>query len=143
MSPMVRSSVLVHHKYHVFIRALGDFIFGDCNGSNDRITSSTQTRCRSSFRRHVNGPFCVITQQTAEACDAAHIIPQIKGDEVLFKKVLHVLIDNPPSSTLTRSSKIAQIPLSGLKSQESTLLRMEFSCARICTRLLQPDWSPS
>jgi hypothetical protein len=54
----------------------------------DRITSSAQTQHRHDFREDVierDGQFCIITQHPAEDCDASHIIPKSKGNEVLCK----------------------------------------------------------
>ena len=66
--------------------ATGEMAFIDYQGISDRITSSVQTQCRSNFRQAVierDGPYCVFTRREAESCDAAHIIPRSKGDEVL------------------------------------------------------------
>jgi hypothetical protein len=51
---------------------------------NDRITSEQTTRS-SHFRRDVmarDGPVCVFTESPADDCDAAHLLPKSKGDEV-------------------------------------------------------------
>jgi hypothetical protein len=67
---------------------IGDYHLVDYQTLNDRITSSEQTTRRSDFRRSIiqrNGEFCVVTRTLGIYCDAAHIIPRSKGDEVLFK----------------------------------------------------------
>jgi hypothetical protein len=55
----------------------------DYEGLNDKITSTGQTPRRENFRGEIqdrDGLFCVVTR--AGKCDAAHIIPRSKGDEV-------------------------------------------------------------
>ena len=77
---------LVCHLLGVTIYIIGQFAFVDYNALNERITSSSQTQRRSNFRRDVlerDGMFCVFTGETQDVCDAAHIIPRSKGDEVL------------------------------------------------------------
>jgi len=59
----------------------------DLQGLNDHITSSSLTQRGADFREHISdrdGDHCVATAVEAEDCDAAHIIPLSKGDEVLF-----------------------------------------------------------
>jgi len=66
-------------------------IYVDYNVLNDPITSSAQTQRRHDFRDDVierDGQRCIITQQRGEDCDACHIIPRSKGDEVLCKIVI-------------------------------------------------------
>ena len=61
--------------------------FVDSEGLNDRLTSTVQTPRRAHFRDVVikrDGPACVITQEKEGQCDAAHLIPHSKGDEVRF-----------------------------------------------------------
>jgi hypothetical protein len=51
----------------------------------DRMTSSEQTPRRSRFRDDVverDGSSCHFTGVSEELCDAAHIVPRSKGDEV-------------------------------------------------------------
>lgn len=63
-------------------------VYIDYNILNDRFTSSTQTQRRHNFRNDVierDGQLCIFTQDPAEDCDASHIIPKSKGDEVLCK----------------------------------------------------------
>jgi hypothetical protein len=70
-----------------------DCIFVDYKGSNDQITSSSLTDHHYNFREdviHRDGLFCVITQHPAEHCDATHLIPRSKGDEV---KLIIILYD--------------------------------------------------
>jgi hypothetical protein len=54
---------------------------------DDRIPTSVATTRRIDFREHViqrDGSACVITLERKEHCDAAHLIPHRKGDEVRF-----------------------------------------------------------
>ncbi len=56
---------------------------------NDRITSSEQTERSSRFRRDVmdrDGDVCVFTGSHAGDCDAAHLLPKSKGDEVCVRR---------------------------------------------------------
>jgi len=65
----------------------GNYHFADPKGFNDCLTSSSLTLCRSDFRSDIfrrDGGRCVITAYDGDECDAAHIIPLSKGDEVLF-----------------------------------------------------------
>jgi hypothetical protein len=61
------------------------YVYVDYLVLNDRVTSSTQTQSREEFHDNVierDGPFCIITREAARFCDASHIIPRSKGDEV-------------------------------------------------------------
>jgi hypothetical protein len=61
------------------------FVYVDYKVLNDQITSSAQTQRRSDFRNDVikrDGELCIFTQEEVEDCDASHIIPKSKGDEV-------------------------------------------------------------
>jgi hypothetical protein len=65
----------------------GDCAFVDHLGLNDRITTSVATTRREDFRVEVirrDGPACVVTAVEECVCDAAHLIPHRKGDEVRF-----------------------------------------------------------
>ncbi|KAH9072334.1 hypothetical protein EDB83DRAFT_2362411 [Lactarius deliciosus] len=65
----------------------GSCIFVDYNGLNETLTSTDSTPCRHDFRDEVikrDGESCTITGQSADICDAAHIIPRCKSDEVVF-----------------------------------------------------------
>ena len=65
----------------------GRCAFVDYECLNDRITTTEGTACRRDFRDDVvrrDGPACVFTQVEEGACDAAHLIPHSKGDEVRF-----------------------------------------------------------
>ncbi|KAH9051000.1 hypothetical protein EDB83DRAFT_2226619, partial [Lactarius deliciosus] len=71
-----------------YYKPLGDFIFVDLHGLNDQKTSTTeQTKCSSDFRMKVmaRDKSCVITQEPLDDCDAAHLIPQSKGDDYIQK----------------------------------------------------------
>ena len=64
-----------------------DCVFIDHEGLNERITSTAQTPRRTTFRRDVirrDGPVCVVTEGVRGDCDAVHLIPRGKGDEVRF-----------------------------------------------------------
>ena len=64
-----------------------DCVFVDHEGLNERLTSTQLTLRRASFRRDViqrDGFACVVTQEVGKNCDAAHLIPRGKGDEVRF-----------------------------------------------------------
>ena len=65
--------------------------FVDYEGLNDRVmTTASQGHC-TNFRRNVqdrDGESCIITQEAAVHCDAAHLIPHSKGDEVMFMIIL-------------------------------------------------------
>jgi hypothetical protein len=60
--------------------------FVDHEGLNEQLTSTSLTPHRYDFRQGIirrDGSFCVITQDPASYCDAAHLIPRCKGDEVM------------------------------------------------------------
>ena len=61
------------------------FAFIDYQALNDRITTAEGSTHDGDFRSNVkrrDGPACVVTE--AGECDAAHLIPHSKGDEVRF-----------------------------------------------------------
>jgi hypothetical protein len=63
----------------------GPYPLIDHQALNGRITSSASTRRRTDFNESVvqrDGNLCVISSESAPLCDAAHIIPLAKGDEV-------------------------------------------------------------
>jgi hypothetical protein len=64
-----------------------NLVFVDLNGLNERVTmsSATETQRPRSFREKIvqRDGSCVITGQQLELCDAAHLIPRGKGDEVM------------------------------------------------------------
>ncbi|KAH9072331.1 hypothetical protein EDB83DRAFT_216548 [Lactarius deliciosus] len=65
-------------------------IFVDYGGLNETFTSTDSTPCRHDFRGEVvkrDGESCIITGQSADICDAAHIIPRCKSDQYLLKVV--------------------------------------------------------
>jgi hypothetical protein len=71
--------------------SLEEFIFVDYHGLNERITTSTLTLRRHNFRDEIvvrDGPFCVITGVDSGLCDAAHLIPKSKGNEVTFMIII-------------------------------------------------------
>jgi hypothetical protein len=68
-------------------RSPGEFIFVDLDGLNDEVTLSTdEPGCSTDFRSKIveRDEYCVITQEDTDDCDAAHIIPSCKGNEVMF-----------------------------------------------------------
>ena len=65
----------------------GDCVLVDHEGLNDELTSTVLTQRRSNFRDDVIrrvGRACVVTQVAGLHCDAVHLIPRSKGDEVRF-----------------------------------------------------------
>ncbi|KAI0245803.1 hypothetical protein BJV78DRAFT_1277371 [Lactifluus subvellereus] len=68
-------------------------IFVDYEGLNDQITTTKEVIQR-------DGLFCVITQQSGEHCDAAHLIPWSKGDEYIDRVVRDRSPLYPPSLPL-------------------------------------------
>ena len=65
----------------------GRCAFVDYEALNDRITTTEGTARRRDFRDYVvrrDGPACVVTQVEEDDCDAAHLIPHSKSDEVRF-----------------------------------------------------------
>ena len=65
----------------------GRCAFVDYEGLNDRITTTEGAPRSGDFRDEIikrDGPTCVITQVEKDDCDAAHLIPHSKGDEVRF-----------------------------------------------------------
>ena len=87
---LVVCEIVAHHGPHIPISP-EHFIFVDYKGLSDQMTSTDQTERRHKFRKHIkrrDGSFCVITRQRAVHCDAAHLIPWSKGDEVTFVIIL-------------------------------------------------------
>lgn len=88
----------------------GEFIFVDLDGLNDEVTLSTDSSgCCTDFRKNImeRDRFCVVTQEYAEDCDAAHLIPSTKGDDVSFIDILHGLLMTVYYSTFRRLFEIA------------------------------------
>ncbi|KAH9042303.1 hypothetical protein EDB84DRAFT_1559481 [Lactarius hengduanensis] len=64
----------------------GSCIFVDYNGLVERATTTDGTPRRHDFRDEVikrDGESCIITGESADICDAAHILPRCKTDEYL------------------------------------------------------------
>ena len=83
----------------------GPCTFVDIEGLNDRITTTEGTARRRAFRDDVlrrDGPACVVTQVGERDCDAAHLIPHSKGDEVRFVVRSYNHLMTLFSSTLTK-----------------------------------------
>ena len=77
---------------------IGDYHLIDHTAMNDRITSSKQTPRSSRFRHDVvarDGPACVFTGCLASVCDAAHLLPKSKGDEVCVRRPRHCSMSPP------------------------------------------------
>jgi hypothetical protein len=73
---------------------IGDYQFIDYHALDDQITSSDITQRSSSFRRDImerDGSMCVFTEFDAYGCDAAHVIPKSKGDQV-FSSSFYVIV---------------------------------------------------
>ncbi|KAH9042306.1 hypothetical protein EDB84DRAFT_1436459 [Lactarius hengduanensis] len=65
----------------------GICIFVDYNCLVERATTTDGTPRRHNFRDEVikrDGESCIITGESADICDAAHILPRCKTDEVVF-----------------------------------------------------------
>ena len=62
-----------------------NLVFVDSKGLNERVTSSASAQHSGEFRGQIlqRDGSCVITGEEAELCDAAHLIPSVKGDEVM------------------------------------------------------------
>jgi len=59
--------------------------FLDYDVLKEKVTQSAHTSHAVAFLHHVmerDGQFCVVTKESKEACDAAHIIPKCKGSLV-------------------------------------------------------------
>ena len=83
----------------------GPCAFVDIEGLNDRITTTEGTARRADFRDDVlrrDGPACVITEVGVRHCDAAHLIPHSKGNEVRFVVSSYNHLMTLFSSTLTK-----------------------------------------
>ena len=68
-------------------RLLQKNVLLDYEGLNDRLTSTAQTPRSADFRDDVarrDGHTCAISQVAEEHCDAAHLIPRSKGEQVRF-----------------------------------------------------------
>ena len=71
--------------------SLEAFTFVDYHGLDEKITTTAQTPCRRAFRDDAlerDGPFCVVTEVPTDICDAVHLVPQSKGDDVRFMIIL-------------------------------------------------------
>ena len=65
----------------------GVIAFVDYEGLNDRVTTSDGTSRRRDLREDVirrDGLACVVTHEEEGICDAVHLIPHSKGDDVRF-----------------------------------------------------------
>src|SRR6266404_2761901 len=77
---------------------IGDYHLIDHNAMNDRMTSSEQTPRSSHFCSDVmarDGTVCVFTGDDDNMCDAAHLLPKSKGDEVCIRRPRHCSMSPP------------------------------------------------
>jgi hypothetical protein len=115
--------------HFVILDFLERCLFVDYEAFNDRITSSDsfQTPYHSSRQDIVNRDGgCVVTLEDEDECDAAHLIPASKGDEVRFLINLRVSVMTSSSSTFIELSEIVLHSMSHcLQFQRSMPLRME------------------
>ena len=75
---------------------------------NEQMTSTELTPRRSNFRSDVmarDGGFCIVTGHDESDCDAAHLVPLCKSDEVPFMTILCGFSMMLSPSTLGRLSK--------------------------------------
>ncbi|KAN0082634.1 hypothetical protein V8E55_008429 [Tylopilus felleus] len=87
--------------YHTSLVDLPTAIYYKPSGLNDRLTSGNRTLGHGRFRAAVilRDGSCVVTNQNAQTCDAAHLIPKSKGDEYIAKVVrLRSHLYSPPPS---------------------------------------------
>ena len=81
---------------------IGDYHLIDFRAMNDRVTSSARTPRSSNFRSEIierDGPVCVFTEAGGVDCEAAHLLPLSKGDEVyIFVTQRHRLAKCSPST---------------------------------------------
>src|SRR6266545_4887790 len=67
------------------------FIFVDPYCLDEKMTSAAHTNGSSNFRMEVmtrDGPFCVVTGLDESDCEAAHLMPLSKSDEVTIMIIL-------------------------------------------------------
>jgi len=72
---------------HSVLTSLEACAFIDSEGLNDRMTATVGTAGLHRFKDNIiqrDGPACVVSQVRKEVCDAVHLIPRSKGDEVRF-----------------------------------------------------------
>ncbi|KAH9031358.1 hypothetical protein EDB85DRAFT_2089810 [Lactarius pseudohatsudake] len=84
------NSTSLANDIDLYYNPSGSCIFVDYNCFVERATTTDGTSRRHDFRKEVikrDGESCIITGQSADICDAAHIIPRCKSDEYLSKVV--------------------------------------------------------
>ncbi|KAH9036214.1 hypothetical protein EDB85DRAFT_2143344 [Lactarius pseudohatsudake] len=72
----------------LYYKPLGNCIFVNYQGLNDKATSTVPTDCPNDFRDKIiarDGSACVVTRHPGVYCDAAHLVPWNKGDERIVK----------------------------------------------------------
>jgi hypothetical protein len=87
ISPRVSFIFVCEIAVHSVSTSPGSSAFVDHESLNDRITTTEGTIRRGNFRDDVvrrDGCACVVTEEGEYDCEAAHLIPQSKGDEVRF-----------------------------------------------------------
>jgi len=81
----VRLSLSAHSGPYTILLSPESCIFVDSEVLNEQMTSTSLTDHSYKFREDIiqrDGSFCIITDEDATHCDAAHLIPRCKGDEV-------------------------------------------------------------
>ena len=125
--------------------------FIDYQGLNDRVTTTThsdQSSGCTEFRDRIlerDGSTCVVTHEVVEGCDAAHLIPGSKTDEVAFMIIQCGSSLIVSYRTFSGFSKIA-LPFMAIWHTQFVvlmLLRMECCCPRICMHVLVKERPPS
>ena len=107
-NPQGKVSFFLYIKLFTMNTSLETCIFVDYHGRDEKITTTTQTPCHYAFRDNAlerDGPFCVITKVPTDICDAVHLVPKSKGDDVRF---MIILCDSSKYSALVHSSCFQQ-----------------------------------
>ena len=124
--------------------------FVDYEGLNDQITTtSTNQSCCTNFRREVqdrDGESCIITQEAAVHCDAAHLISHSKGDEVLFMIILAcdpLMMVCSSTSMVLSTIVLPFITLCHPQFLGFIMFRMEYCWQKACIHILSKERLPS
>ena len=121
-------------------------IFVDHHGLDEKITTTTLTPRRHAFRDDAlqRDAFCVATGEPAQFCDATHLAPKSKGDDVTF---VIILCDSSIifcSSTFRRFSTIVLLVITPrLQFPGLTIFRTVCCWPRPCMRSSPTDLLPS
>lgn len=136
--------ILTHH----FVGAIGQIMLVDHQALNDRVTSSDMTPRRHNFKGDVldRDHHCIITQVYAIDCDAVHIIPKRKGDDV--SQLGLFFFDSSPISPPSTSKMLflfvlgsILLPTHCLHMLGLTMFEMACCCRRVCTQHLLVETS--